>query len=756
MINTLHFDIYYPDEISDLALYAAKAAEESYVYLANCFKHEISFVIPIIIHVGKKNEFSLSFGKIDLCFHGSYRLFRKEMTHKMVYSFQYDIMYNSKPGWDMLPCIGFPGVPYFVSEGMAEYLSAGYDEEADFKAFKILNSDNSGLKIDIKKLDYLDRLSAGIIGQSFFYFLEKSFGGNVMGELLLNVKDNDNIYDGISLSTGKTIEELNVMWIDFFKQNNRSGYGNNTDKNKSSLLEQLNNLGNSSNNIKLIIEKNKFSNRISLYDTAAKKNIAEIKVPFNEVKYADISGNGKLLVFVGLSYSSSDVYLYNMQSEVLIRLTNDHFEKVSPRISTDNSNVVFVSNENDQKDFSSNIFRLIRFDLKTNTKTIISDTGKEMLNFQYKNIRYPESYFDIKDADMSSYSNDLDFNFNTSGGGTAWNKSFTGFINITACDYLKTHLLEIDTEYIRFKGNNNDNDLSYTFNYKFSKYFIGMGIGSFYKASPLESGFNSGYLDGTGNGLVFYANNISSNNLGANGYLIFPFIDKSYLRLNYCSGIYENADSSDNYYRKNIYTKDLSLLLNYDSLVYNKAWPVDGARGVISVSEGLDIGEREQSLTVIGFNLIKILHYNNWFVFSLKGSGGKIYGRDNKYFNYYIGGFNSVRGHALFAYSGRNAFASTTEIKFIILDRLTLRWPAEIKFNDISLAIFADFGSAWDSNYNLMDSGTGKFDELKSGAGFGLRFLFQDHIIFKVDAAWPYFYKSFGKREIISGFEFRY
>jgi hypothetical protein len=756
VINTLHFDIYYTDETSELALYTAKAAEQSYIYLANCFKHEIGIVIPIVIHSGKISDYLQNAGRIDLSFAGSYRLLRKELTHRMVHSFQYDILFNTKPGWDIIVGNGFQGIPSFITEGMAVYLSAGYEESAESGTPIIFNQEKFDSQIDIKALKNFKGQPANLIGKSFFYFLEKSFGEGVISELMLNLRDIDNIYEAISISTGITIGELNTKWIDFFKQRNNLGTGKNVNKIFDSLIKRLNEISSLSKNTKFFIKSWQSSNLILLHETVTGKCIAEIKLPFTEVKDAEISSDGKFLVFIGQSYGSADIYLYEVKNKILTRITNNYFEKRYPKISADNSSIVFISNENEQKDNESNVFKLVKYDLKTTAVTIIADNSKEIINAEYRNIKYPDSYFDMNDAVIADYSDELNFDFSTAGGGVIWNKSFTGFINIKAQDFLKMHKLEFDLEYIRYKKNDNDNDLSYIFNYEFLKYRTGLGIGTFYKASPLESGFNSGYMDNTGNALTFYGNNINSNNYGINGHLIFPFIDKSFIKFNYSSTIYENTNSIINNYRKNIYSKQLSLSLNYDGLIYNKVWPVSGTRGELSICEDFDINKREPSLSVLGINFLKFFHYNNLFVFSFKGSGGKISGRDKDNFNYYIGGFNSVRGYEPFTYNGRNSFVLNTEIRFVLIDRLTFKWPSEIKFNDISLALFADFGSAWDTNYNLIDSVSNKFDDLKSGIGYGVRFLFQDHIIFKIDVVWPYFYQSFGKREIISGFEFRY
>ncbi len=262
-------------------------------------------------------------------------------------------------------------------------------------------------------------------------------------------------------------------------------------------------------------------------------------------------------------------------------------------------------------------------------------------------------------------------------------------------------------------------------------------------------------MDNTGQFLTLYSNNTDSNHYGINGFIELPFINELSIKLTASSSVYENINylnKSDN--TKNIYSKQLSLSLNYDSLVYDKAWPVSGLKTELAFSEDFDISENEASLSVINFNFLKFFQFDKICIFSIKGSAGKISGRDSGYYKLYTGGFNSIRGHGLFEYSGQNAFLFSTEIRFLILDRFTVRWPAEIKFNDISFVLFADFGSAWNNNYELMNTDSGEFKDLKSGLGAGLRFLIQDHVVLKVDAVWPYFYKSFGRTELMSGFEF--
>ena len=87
-------------------------------------------------------------------------------------------------------------------------------------------------------------------------------------------------------------------------------------------------------------------------------------------------------------------------------------------------------------DLESINFKLIKFDLKSNAKTILSEENTENINEGYKRIKYPDSYFDIKDAILSDYSDNRDLNFFLKGGSIVWNKGFTGSLNIEASDFL--------------------------------------------------------------------------------------------------------------------------------------------------------------------------------------------------------------------------------------------------------------------------------------------------------------------------------
>ncbi len=50
IIKTIHFDIYYPGDMHELALESARIAEEGYLRIADYLNHELTDVIPIIIY----------------------------------------------------------------------------------------------------------------------------------------------------------------------------------------------------------------------------------------------------------------------------------------------------------------------------------------------------------------------------------------------------------------------------------------------------------------------------------------------------------------------------------------------------------------------------------------------------------------------------------------------------------------------------------------------------------------------------------
>jgi len=104
---------------------------------------------------------------------------------------------------------------------------------------------------------------------------------------------------------------------------------------------------------------------------------------------------------------------------------------------------------------------------------------------------------------------------------------------------------------------------------------------------------------------------------------------------------------------------------------------------------------------------------------------------------YEIGGFNTIRGHALYAYSGENIILMNIEFRFPLLDIFLLAFPFRILFSPIRGVLFFDIGAAFNNKF-IPTYSDGRFRDIKSGFGIGIRFFRIPHILMRIDFATRY------------------
>ncbi len=233
VLRTLHFDIYCPRGMETLGRVTAQMAEEGYVHLANAFRHELTMVTPIVVfpsHIDFQNNniimqiigegvggFTEALkNRVVVPFTGSYREYRHVLVHELTHAFQYNMLFHDTSGTEVSR-FSSGGVPLWVMEGLAEYLSTGYDESADMVMRDILFNEHYATLMDLTEF----RVKSGYLfykeGQAFFYFLETVYGPGVLGEFFRDIRDLG-FEDAVRVTTGKTVQELNQEWVRFFKR----------------------------------------------------------------------------------------------------------------------------------------------------------------------------------------------------------------------------------------------------------------------------------------------------------------------------------------------------------------------------------------------------------------------------------------------------------------------------------------------------------------------------------------------------------
>lgn len=415
-IQTKHFDIYFTKEANKSVEFLAKAAEDAIENIQKDLRYSVLNRISIVLY-NSHNEFqetntidafigqgtggfTESFkNRVVIPFEGSYEKFRHVIHHELVHAVMNDFLYGGSLQNMISKNINLQ-LPLWVNEGMAEFLSSGWETNSDmFIRDAIIN-------------DYLPDISqlGGYFayrgGQTVFKFIADTYGRQKVGEILSKVKGAGNLEDGLKAAIGLDLEKLNTRWKKAVKKlywpeiayrNDPDEFSKRLTDNKKQMgfyntspaispmgdkvvfisdrdvfldlyimdiekpeeaellvesgqtndFEELNvlfpSLTWSPDNIHVaLVGKSSGYDVITIIDTE-EKDYEEL--PFNMMGIESISWSpdGKKLAFVGHNESQSDIYIYNFDTKKITNLTNDIFSDTDPSWSPDSKVIYFSS-----------------------------------------------------------------------------------------------------------------------------------------------------------------------------------------------------------------------------------------------------------------------------------------------------------------------------------------------------------------------------------------------------------------------------
>ncbi len=221
-IQSDHFDIYFSEGGSHLADFAAAAAESAYTSISKSFRYQIINRIPIILY-NSHNEFQqtnvigeyleegiggvteLFKNRVVVPFEGDYKKFRHVLHHELVHGVINDMFYGGSIQSIISNNITLQ-LPLWMNEGLAEYEALKWETDSD------MFLRDATVHEYLPSINNLYGYFAYRGGQSLWYYIERKYGEQKVGEILNRVKSTRSVEAGFRGAIGLGLEELNERW----------------------------------------------------------------------------------------------------------------------------------------------------------------------------------------------------------------------------------------------------------------------------------------------------------------------------------------------------------------------------------------------------------------------------------------------------------------------------------------------------------------------------------------------------------------
>ena len=225
VLETEHFLVHYYPVEREAAVDAARMAERSYARLSRLLQHQFREKKPILIFQSR-GDFAQSnvFGdlgegtggvtdplrqRMAQPLTGDYRSFEHVLMHEMVHQFQFDIFSRGRAGAN-LQTLSQVNPPLWFMEGMAEFLSLGYDHPQT-DAWLRDAAINGELPTIREMTERPDRFFPYRFGFALWQYVAQRWGDEVVGEIM-NAVPALGIERAFKRELGLTLEELGDEW----------------------------------------------------------------------------------------------------------------------------------------------------------------------------------------------------------------------------------------------------------------------------------------------------------------------------------------------------------------------------------------------------------------------------------------------------------------------------------------------------------------------------------------------------------------
>ena len=230
ILKTQHFDIYYYQEMEDLAEQGAFYAEESFKYLENKFNFTINRRIPLIfysthLHFQQTNVvpnfipegvggfFEFVKGRVVIPCNGNLNLFKKVIRHELVHVFMHSKVYFANKDHSRYEET-YP--PLWFTEGLAEYWSSNWDAQAEMV---IKDAVLNNYIVPLSKMySIYGTFMMYKEGQAILTYIADNYGEEkilLMMERIWKYPRFTQVFEEV---IGKSVEEFDREWLYYLKK----------------------------------------------------------------------------------------------------------------------------------------------------------------------------------------------------------------------------------------------------------------------------------------------------------------------------------------------------------------------------------------------------------------------------------------------------------------------------------------------------------------------------------------------------------
>lgn len=222
VLDTLHFRIHYPAGQEALAESAARYSEQTYARLTRILQHRMRAAIPVFLFASHQDFAAANFfsgspsestggftdfsrRRVVVPFNGDYAALRHVLAHEIVHAFQFEILpgpfYNIYPLW--------------LIEGMAEYLTLGWDNTAEtYVRDLVLHSRLPGLGA-LQRGANRSGYDNYKVGQAIFWYMARRYGEERIGFFLKEIAATGDLRAAFDSACGTTPEEFDFEFAAF-------------------------------------------------------------------------------------------------------------------------------------------------------------------------------------------------------------------------------------------------------------------------------------------------------------------------------------------------------------------------------------------------------------------------------------------------------------------------------------------------------------------------------------------------------------